>query len=70
MRFFTTNQLAGVLDELLKRLFAIDFLQYTLATSHKDDTGSKWHGASRIEPGAPWRRLGMAHGLMLTIMIR
>ncbi|KAF8422081.1 hypothetical protein EV426DRAFT_607496 [Tirmania nivea] len=53
----TNVELKGVLDELLKRLFAIDFLQYTLATSHRDGSGSKWHGASRIEPGARWRRL-------------
>ncbi|RPB28455.1 hypothetical protein L211DRAFT_833419 [Terfezia boudieri ATCC MYA-4762] len=53
----TNVELKGILDELLKRLFAIDFLQWTLATSHRDDSGSKWHGASRIEPGARWRRL-------------
>ncbi|KAF8458968.1 hypothetical protein BGX38DRAFT_1150883 [Terfezia claveryi] len=53
----TNVELKGILDELVKRLFAIDFLQWTLATSHRDDSGSKWHGASRIQPGARWRRL-------------
>ena len=56
-----SNDLIGVLDELVERLFAIKFLQCTLATSHRADSGSKWNGASVIEPGAKWRRLGRYH---------
>ncbi|KAF8475599.1 putative DNA polymerase POL4 [Kalaharituber pfeilii] len=53
----TISELKPVLDELVSRLFAINFLQCTLATSHKDFNGSKWHGASMIESGARWRRI-------------
>ena len=53
-----------VLDQLVPKLFAKNFLVAELAATSRDD-GSKWHGASQIpstksnQAPSPWRRIDL-----------
>jgi DNA polymerase IV len=50
---------AVVFGQLVPKLFAAGFLKASLATSHRLDDGSKWHGASCLPGSTTWRRLDL-----------
>ncbi|KAF2733165.1 hypothetical protein EJ04DRAFT_468829 [Polyplosphaeria fusca] len=50
---------AIVFGQLVSGLFAADFLKVSLATSHRLNDGSKWHGASCLPHSNTWRRLDL-----------
>jgi len=51
------REMRGALDSLINELTRIGFLQCGLAVPHGRDDGSKWHGASKLKDGLPWRRI-------------
>ncbi|KAF3929170.1 hypothetical protein AA313_de0201651 [Arthrobotrys entomopaga] len=50
------EELHDVLERLVDMLFEKGFLKCGLAIARHDD-GTKWHGASQIGEGKPWRRI-------------
>ncbi|KAF2018608.1 hypothetical protein BU24DRAFT_447269 [Aaosphaeria arxii CBS 175.79] len=52
-----------VFDVLVPRLFALDFLKVSLAsshgTNHRTADGTKWHGASLLPGTDTWRRIDL-----------
>jgi DNA polymerase IV len=48
-----------VFESLVPRLFAMDFLKCTLASSHRWKDGTKWHGASCLPGSKVWRRIDL-----------
>ncbi|KAK6544420.1 hypothetical protein TWF694_001115 [Orbilia ellipsospora] len=50
------EELHDVLEKMVEKLFEKEFLVCGLAIARHDD-GTKWHGASQIGEGKPWRRI-------------
>ncbi|OQE17198.1 hypothetical protein PENSTE_c021G07664 [Penicillium steckii] len=48
-----------VMQVVVPQLFEQGFLQIGLATSHRDNDGSKWHGASCLPGSKVWRRIDL-----------
>lgn len=48
-----------VFGQLVPLLFKAKFLKVSLATSHRTDDGTKWHGASCLSSSKTWRRLDL-----------
>ncbi|KAF2002810.1 hypothetical protein P154DRAFT_461715 [Amniculicola lignicola CBS 123094] len=48
-----------VFDTLVPQLYKVGFLKVSLATSHRHDEGTKWHGASCLPKSKTWRRLDL-----------
>lgn len=53
------QEISGLLDELVERLFEIGFAMCGLAMSRGRDDGSKWHGASKLPDVPTWRRIDL-----------
>ncbi|KAJ5995586.1 DNA polymerase family X [Penicillium waksmanii] len=48
-----------VMTVIVPKLFEEGFLQVGLATSHRNNDGSKWHGASCLPGSKVWRRIDL-----------
>ncbi|KAH8148680.1 uncharacterized protein LAJ45_07391 [Morchella importuna] len=55
----SAQEISGLLDELIERLFEIGFAMCGLAMSRGRDDGSKWHGASKLLDVPTWRRIDL-----------
>lgn len=50
---------AMVTSVIVPKLFEEGFLQVGLATAHRQNDGSKWHGASQLPGSKVWRRIDL-----------
>ncbi|EXJ85924.1 hypothetical protein A1O1_06293 [Capronia coronata CBS 617.96] len=50
---------ALMMETVIPELTAQGFLKVALATTHHQDSGSKWHGASALPGSKTWRRLDL-----------
>ncbi|KAF2120788.1 hypothetical protein BDV96DRAFT_539101 [Lophiotrema nucula] len=48
-----------VFEQLVPMLFSLNFFKVALATSHRTNDGTKWHGASCLPGSKVWRRLDL-----------
>lgn len=48
-----------IFQTLVPKLYALDFLKVSLATSSRHSDGTKWHGASCLPGSTIWRRLDL-----------